>query len=75
MGKIDEDFTGTTAPNYDTPIKKPENICHYVGCSEPVFATELLTGMNGKLCQRHFKKVFGKVIANAKIIDENGKEL
>lgn len=43
--------------------------CNYEHCDLPVFATENLTGMNGKLCQKHFRKVFGRLIDTATIVD------
>ena len=48
--------------------------CDYEDCDKKVFCTEGLTGMYGKLCEEHAMRLFGKLFANAKFIDEDGKE-
>lgn len=50
---------------------KAKRHCDYEDCDKKVFCTEALTGMYGKLCEKHTMKLFGKLIANAELIDED----
>ena len=52
-----------------------ETKCDYEGCKRDMVATEGLTGMKGKLCEVHLRKLFGKIMDNAEIIDEKGRRI
>ena len=51
------------------------NKCEYEDCGLPSFAIEALTGAELKICEEHFKQLFGKLAKNAKIIDKTDKKL
>lgn len=58
MGKIDEDYSGTTIPNYDTPTKKHDmnemGYCNNCGMSTEEMITEDLKFCDsGSLKKQH----------------------
>jgi hypothetical protein len=54
----------------DTVLDMNNKHCEYEDCQNKIFATEKITGSDMGLCVGHFRKLFWKLIRNAKVINK-----